>query len=373
MDLNSRNHARPRVLQPAAVTRPFRAKTTREILLLFASKFGVIFLPLSIFFIDGKPAPFSALRAAVKTHVLSSPMRLIFSKLRHKIAHLRSPAVFSCFFPMLALLLAGWTVLHANTANGESTDLLGIVTGELNREFSALKAKGDPPPYYMAYEVTDEETSTQSATLGALLSDSQTKVRGFDTTIRVGAPAFDNYHPYKDSRIQFTHFTLLSLGDDANQIKRALWEESDRVYRAASRRLLQLKTDQQLLADEKEKNADFSADPAVTYVHLPERYRIDGKAWAQRVRSWSGEFKNQDSGLGRELYRAARCAYVCEHRRLVDPIWRQSVPHRNACRGARARWHGTRRFRFDRSSRPSPSSRGRRGLGTGARAREEGR
>jgi predicted Zn-dependent protease len=226
--------------------------------------------------------------------------------LRHKIAHLRSLAFVPYCFPMLAFLLAGWTLLHAKAANGESIDLLGIVTGELNREFSALKAKGDPPPYYMAYEVTDEETSTESATLGALLSDSQSKVRGFDTTIRVGAPAFDNYHPYKDSRVQFTHFALLSLDDNANQIKRALWEESDRVYRAASRRLLQLRTDQQLLADEKEKNADFSADPAITYAHLPERYRIDSNAWAQRVRSWSGEFKNHDKILASGVNFSAR-------------------------------------------------------------------
>ena len=297
MESNSRNHAQPNALQPAAVTHHCRAKTARKIFLFFASKFGSISRPPLLFFIGGKLAPFSALRPAVKTHVSSSLVWLIFSKLRHKIAHLHSPAVFSYSFPILALLLAGWALFHAKAANGESTDLLGIVTGELNREFSALKAKGDPPPYYMAFEVTDQETSTESATLGALLSDSQSRVRGFDTTIRVGAPAFDNYHPYKDSRVQFTHFVLLSLDDNANQIKRALWEESDRVYRAASRRLLQLKTDQQLLADEKEKNADFSADPAVTYLHPPERYRIDSNAWAQRVRSWSGEFKNHDKIL----------------------------------------------------------------------------
>jgi predicted Zn-dependent protease len=195
------------------------------------------------------------------------------------------------------MLATGWTLAKGRAANGTHGDLLSIVTEELNREFSSLKDKGDPPPYYMAYEVTDEQTTMESATLGALLNDSQSHVRGFDTTIRIGSPAFDNYHPYKDSRIQFTHFTQISLGDDPNEIRRALWEETDRVYRSASRRLLQIKTDEQLLADEKEKNADFSVDPAVKYAREPERYPIDKESWAKRVRAWSAEFKSHEKIL----------------------------------------------------------------------------
>ena len=188
-------------------------------------------------------------------------------------------------------------VVCSLAADGRRGDLLSIVNDELSREFSALKAKGDPPPYYMAYEVTDEQTTNVSATQGALLNDSQSHVRGFDTTIRVGSPAFDNYHPYKESRVQFTHFTPISLDDDANQIRRALWEETDRVYRAASRRLLQIKTDEQLLAEEKEKNADFSVDPAVKYEREPERYPVDKEMWAKRVREWSTEFKSHEKIL----------------------------------------------------------------------------
>ena len=206
-------------------------------------------------------------------------------------AHLRLLACARYGLPLFACLLAAWTFLPAKGADTENSGLLGIVSAELNREFAGLKAKGDPPPYYMAYEVTDENTSVEGATMGALLSDSQSQVRGFDTTIRVGAPDFDNYHPIKDSRAQFTHFTQISLEDDPNQIRRALWAETDRVYRAASRHLLQIKTDEQLLADEKEKNADFSAAPPLQYARLPERYRVDNETWAKRVRAWSGEFK----------------------------------------------------------------------------------
>jgi predicted Zn-dependent protease len=142
--------------------------------------------------------------------------------------------------------------------------------------------------------------------LGALVNDSQTHVRGFDTTIRIGSPAFDNYHPYKDSRVQFTHFAQIALDDDPNEIRRELWTETDRVYRSASRRLLQLKTDQQLLAEEKEKDADFSSDPSVNYAHAPEKFSIDRESWAKKVRAWSAEFKSHDKILASGVEFVAR-------------------------------------------------------------------
>lgn len=185
--------------------------------------------------------------------------------------------------------------------------LLDILKTELNREFTALKAKADPPPYYLAYEVTEEQSDSASATLGALVENIHSHVRGVDTTIRVGSPKFDNYHPYKGSRIRFTTFTSLSVDDDANQIRRALWAESDRVYRLASRRLLQLKTDEQLLAEQSEQDADFSLEPAETFARLPETYRYDMHAWTQKLRAWSAEFKKHPKILGSGVsFRAQR-------------------------------------------------------------------
>ncbi len=190
--------------------------------------------------------------------------------------------------PCLALLCLA---LAATAFAIPAPSLIDILKEELGREFTALKTKANPSPYYMAYEVTDEQGETVSATYGALLSAGRNHVRGLDTTIRIGSPAFDNYHPYKGTRGQFTSFTPLSLDDNPNQIRRAIWSETDRVYRVASRRFLQLKTDEQLLAEERDRDADFSAEPAATYSQLPETYKYDGDEWKDRVRAWSAEFK----------------------------------------------------------------------------------
>ncbi len=179
--------------------------------------------------------------------------------------------------------------------------LMDILSGELSREFGVLKVKGDPKPYYMAYEVTEDQTDTVSASLGALTQNVRAHRRGVDTTIRVGSPAFDNYHPFKGNRIRFTSFSSISLDDNQNQISRELWSESDRVYRLASRRLLQLKTDQQLLAEQKDQDADFSAEPRATYSRLPETYSYDMNAWAKKLRSWSTEFKGHPKILGSQV------------------------------------------------------------------------
>jgi predicted Zn-dependent protease len=199
----------------------------------------------------------------------------------------------------MSLLVAGG-IWPADTPSG-TTSFTAILTAELNREFMALKAKADPPPYYMAYEATEEQTDSASATLGALVEDTHSHNRGVDTTIRVGSPKFDNYHPLKGSRGQVTRFTMLSLDDDPNEINRQLWAETDNAYRLASRRLLQLKTDEQLLADQATTDADFSAESPQTYSQLPERFSYDHQAWDRRVRKWSSEFKNHPAVMGSEV------------------------------------------------------------------------
>jgi len=158
----------------------------------------------------------------------------------------------------------------------------------------------------MAYEATEEQTESASASMGALVDNVHGQERGVDTTIRVGSAKFDNYHPYKGSRVRFTTFIPLSLDNDPNQMRRALWSETDRVYRAGARRLLQLKTDEQLLAQQADQDADFSSEPPQTFSRLPETYPVDMHAWAQKLRTWSAEFKSHPKILGSGVSFAAQ-------------------------------------------------------------------
>ncbi len=197
----------------------------------------------------------------------------------------------------IGALLSGGLALAAADTQVDSP-LLEILQSEIQREFDALKAKANPAPYFLAYEVTDEQSDSVSASLGALLESQPNHQRGVDTTIRVGSPQFDNYHPYRGAQARFTTFTALSLDDDANQIKRALWAESDQVYRLASRRYLQLKTDNQLLAKQADEDADFSSEERASYAQLPATYSLDISAWQEKLREWSAEFRKHPKILG---------------------------------------------------------------------------
>ncbi len=200
----------------------------------------------------------------------------------------------------LAALILSVSV-HAAGVDSSAPPLLSILKGELDREFAILKAKADPAPYYMAYEVTDQENTTISATEGALLSDTHNHLRGLDETVRIGSPQFDNYHPLQGARFSFTRFTRLSLDDSPDQIRRAMWNATNRVYLAGAQRLLQLKTDQQIIAHETEQDADFSSEAPATFNQEPPGIEVDTKAWERRMRDWSGEFKKHDLILGSQV------------------------------------------------------------------------
>ncbi len=55
--------------------------------------------------------------------------------------------------------------------------LTRILASELDRNFTILKKKGDPPPYFMAYEVTETESDVLSASRGALVGQNHAHIR----------------------------------------------------------------------------------------------------------------------------------------------------------------------------------------------------
>jgi hypothetical protein len=96
--------------------------------------------------------------------------------------------------------------------------LLDAMDQELARNFSLLKAKADPAPYFLSYEVTEEDSHGVSATLGAITNDGQGKSRRLDVCVRVGTPKLDNYHRVRGERTQFTSGAPLTFEDQPDSI-----------------------------------------------------------------------------------------------------------------------------------------------------------
>jgi len=109
---------------------------------------------------------------------------------------------------LVTLIPLAWAIpLSAATP----PSLLDILGDELDRNFSALKQKADPPPYYMDYTVTDEESQSVSASMGTIESQHNNRLRFLDVTLRVGTLQLDNYHQVNGQRGRFTRGEILPL------------------------------------------------------------------------------------------------------------------------------------------------------------------
>lgn len=177
----------------------------------------------------------------------------------------------------------------AASATAQTTPLLTILKTELDRNYSVLKQKAEPRPYYLAYEVTEEESQVISTTLGALQSRSKNSSRALDVTLRVGSDKLDNYHSVRGDRPRFTSGVSVSLDDNPDSIARRLWSETDRIYRTASQRLINLKTNTQVNLAEEDTSDDFSPAPAVTAVLPTPALKVDEAVWTGKAKQWSLE------------------------------------------------------------------------------------
>lgn len=84
------------------------------------------------------------------------------------------------------------------TAWGQSP-LVKILSDELDRNFTVLKQKGDPPPYFMDYSVADDEADILVASEGSLDMQKHVRQRILDVSkyspgVNVFRAAPDNGH-----------------------------------------------------------------------------------------------------------------------------------------------------------------------------------
>jgi predicted Zn-dependent protease len=189
----------------------------------------------------------------------------------------------------VALLAA--TSLSAQPAAKPSNPLIAILSEELERNFATLKAKADPAPYFISYTVIESASHSMSANAGALTVDSTARGRALDVSVRVGSPKLDNYRRIRGDWPQFSSPGMLTLDDQPAAIRRRIWLDTDRTYRAASQRYLRLKTDEQTKAAATgEAVDDFSAEEPAQYDKAPAPLTLDSKEWAARLRRLSARF-----------------------------------------------------------------------------------
>jgi TldD protein len=188
-------------------------------------------------------------------------------------------------------------VCVAATASAQSSVLLDTMGEELDRNFSTLKTKADPAPYFLSYEVTEEDFHGVSATLGAISGNSHGKSRRLDVCVRVGSPKLDNYHRVRGERTQFTSGAPLTFEDRPASIKQRIWLETDRAYRLAAERLIKIRTNAEVKVAEQDASSDFSREEPVARLETVPHGRFAAADWAARVRKLSEKFSDYQAIL----------------------------------------------------------------------------
>jgi TldD protein len=187
----------------------------------------------------------------------------------------------------MRILPGAFLVLFCLPAVFAQSPVLKILGEELGRNFRILKEKADPPPYFISYEVTDDESHSVAATLGSVSHNSRARVRHLDVSLRVGSPKLDNYHRVRGERAQFTSGAPISLDDIPIAIKQRVWLETDRAYREAAERLIKIRSNQQVKVAAEDPSDDFSVEPPVVHTETPPSMTLAVEPWTERLRKLS--------------------------------------------------------------------------------------
>jgi TldD protein len=170
--------------------------------------------------------------------------------------------------------------------------LLAALQSELERSLKTLGTL-DPPAYYLSYTITDTQRVNVSGSNGALLSSDDARNRWLEVAVRTGSYNLDNSHKVGERQMQSGGpGTPVPLDDDAEVLRRAIWLETDKQYRAASEALIKIKTGKEVKVETAEGRApDFSREQPHTYIGPLSSISVDRKPWEEKVRAYTKAFR----------------------------------------------------------------------------------
>ncbi len=179
------------------------------------------------------------------------------------------------------------------------TDLMNILSGELDREFKTLQ-KEETPPYFMSYTVTDVYETQVSASFGVVTGSYTTKNRLFSVEVRVGDYTMDNTREIRGDQFGdfFDRYGGLQRLPMDNSMEKAirmeLWKETNDRYRSAVRRFAKVKSNVAVKVEAEDKSNDYSIiaehPNSIEPPFDPAEIMPDIAGWEQKVKKYSSAF-----------------------------------------------------------------------------------
>ena len=186
--------------------------------------------------------------------------------------------VFFCFWPQFS-----------SSQQPEKSLLLKAMREELNRSMEGLSEKGSPLPYFINYNVTELQRAQITASYGALRRSSIKRSRLLDVEVRVGDYQLDNTHRLRggmDFMSRFPRPVHIAVEDDLHAVKSALWLETDKKYKAAMERMIQVKTQKTVKVKEEDESADFSNESPEKFIGQVSKIELELAIWEKKLKEY---------------------------------------------------------------------------------------
>ncbi len=170
---------------------------------------------------------------------------------------------------------------------------LAAMSAELDRTLPVL-SKASPPAYFIGYTLTQLRAAEVMGSNGALLNSSENLLRYLEVRMRVGTYALDNTHKVGNGAPAYepSPLTPAPVEDDPAVLRRAIWLETDRQYRAAAEALVKINTSKEVQATTPEEGApDFSQEQPHTFYGAEATFQLDRRPWEQKVRDYTAYFR----------------------------------------------------------------------------------
>jgi TldD protein len=177
-------------------------------------------------------------------------------------------------------------------AQAAPSPLIVTMGQELDREMPIL-SKATPPAYFISYILTSTDRSEVMGSNGALLSSEESHSRWLETQVRAGSYDLDNTHKVGNSGPSQGSFgTSVPVDDAPDVLRRAMWQETDKQFRAASEGLIKINTSKEVQVQTAEEHApDFAREKSHTFYGAEVTVHPDRKPWEEKVRLYTRAFR----------------------------------------------------------------------------------
>jgi len=199
---------------------------------------------------------------------------------------------------LVALHLCISPAAPAGGRPAEAHPLLAVMQSELEFSLEKLIAPDGTRPYFLQYAVTDERQVYLAASLGALTAERLHHGRHLDVDVRCGDYTLDNTHQIRGGYwggddYWDTFGSSLPLDDDPLVTRHAIWLRTDEAFKAARKRLAQVRANLKVKVAEEDPSDDFSREEPVVHIGPWVSQPHDHARLVELVRRISRRFRSE--------------------------------------------------------------------------------